>query len=134
MHHRLYNNPSLHTKKPRPTSCTSLSLPETILTACVRACMRFLASCSRFQAVACLGDTTGFGSGCTLLQSLSVADCKRVSDASLSALAKGCRRLRFLNLSGCDKVYIRTSSSVFFTVALWGCFNDLPCLLRAKGM
>lgn len=103
--------------------------------------MRPLASCSRSQAVACLGDTIGFGSGCALLQSLSVADCKRVSDASLSALAKGCRRLRFLNLSGCDKVCILTSS-VVFTVASWGCFIDLqvciaaflPCLLMAKGM
>ncbi|CAN0545947.1 unnamed protein product, partial [Ectocarpus sp. 8 AP-2014] len=41
---------------------------------------------------------------CALLQSLSLADCKRMSDVSLRVLAKGCPRLRFLNLSGCDKV------------------------------
>ena len=56
------------------------------------------------QAVACLGGAIGFGTCCVLLQSLSLADCKRMSDVSLVALARGCKRLRFLNLSGCDKV------------------------------
>lgn len=56
------------------------------------------------QAVAYLGGAIGFGSCCALLQSLALADCRRMSDSSLVALAKGCPRLRFLNLSGCEKV------------------------------
>ncbi|CAN0130875.1 unnamed protein product, partial [Scytosiphon promiscuus] len=56
------------------------------------------------EAVAYLGGAIGFGSCCSLLQSLSLANCNRMSDTSLQVLAKGCSRLRFLNLSGCDKV------------------------------
>eukprot|EP00752_Nemacystus_decipiens_P010136 g9032.t2 len=56
------------------------------------------------EAVAYLGGAIGFGTCCALLQSLSLADCKRMSDVSLQVLAKGCPRLRFLSLSGCDKV------------------------------
>lgn len=60
------------------------------------------------QAVAYLGGAIGFGMCCALLQSLSLADCKRMSDVSLQVLAKGCPRLRFLSLSGCDKVCTTT--------------------------
>lgn len=54
--------------------------------------------------MAYLGGAIGFGSCCGLLQSLALADCKRMSDAALLVLAKGCPSLRFLNLSGCGKV------------------------------
>lgn len=54
--------------------------------------------------MAYIGGAIGFGASCALLQSLSLADCKRISDTSLQVLAKGCLRLRFLNLSGCEKV------------------------------
>lgn len=56
------------------------------------------------QAVAYIGGAVGFGVSCALLQSLSLTNCKRISDTSLQVLAKGCRRLRFVNLSGCEKV------------------------------
>ncbi|CAM9289945.1 unnamed protein product, partial [Sphacelaria rigidula] len=58
-------------------------------------------------AVSYLGGAIGFGSCCTSLQSLALADCKGMSDSALVVLAKGCPRLRFLNLSGCEKFTTR---------------------------
>ncbi|CAM9275298.1 unnamed protein product, partial [Discosporangium mesarthrocarpum] len=65
-----------------------------------------LSDCPRLnsEAVAYIGGTIGFGSSCDLLQSLSLAQCKGMSDHALRALAQGCKNLRFLSLSGCDQV------------------------------
>lgn len=41
------------------------------------------------------------GDGLSLLQSLDVTYCRKLTDKGLSAVAKGCRELRILHLAGC---------------------------------
>lgn len=67
-------------------------------------CHKYISRPSVVQALAYLGGAIGFGTSCRVLQSISLADCKQVSDYALKVLVEGCPRIRFLNLSGCEKV------------------------------